>query len=106
MPEQEIRAMAARAWARGVDPRGINRQLLAVLAAPARCAALRRLRLPCLVIHGTDDALLPPARGREIATHVPASAYHQIDGMGHVITPALAPRIVAIVSDFIARHEP
>ncbi len=106
MPDPDIRAMAETTWARGVDPAGINRQLLATLHAPDRRPALRDVSLPCLVIHGTDDALLPVDLGKEIAAHVPKSEFHAIDGMGHVITPALAPVIVALVADFIARRAP
>lgn len=41
MPEAEIRAEARLAHARGYDAEGINRQLLAVAAAPGRCAGSR-----------------------------------------------------------------
>ncbi len=104
MPEQDIRAMAETTWARGVDPAGINRQLLATAHAPDRRPALRDLALPCLVIHGTDDALIPVELGQEIAAHVRDSEFHAIKGMGHIVTPALAPVIVGLVGDFIARR--
>lgn len=104
MPEDDIRAMAARAYDRGVDAEGINRQLLATSAAGGRCGALGAVTLPCLVIHGRDDALLPVELGAEIADSIPGSEFHAIDGMGHIITPALAPLIVETVRDFIARR--
>ncbi|KUJ73387.1 hypothetical protein AVO45_14990 [Ruegeria marisrubri] len=104
MPEAEIRAMAERAYARGVDDEGMNRQVLAVSKAPDRRPALRKVSLPCLVIHGSDDKLLPPQLGREIAAHIPESEFHEVEGMGHIITPALSPVIVETVSDFINRR--
>ena len=104
IPEKDLREIAARAHARGVDAQGINRQFLAVSSQPGRCEALHGLALPCLVIHGTDDALIPPDRGRELAETIPGSEYRQIDGMGHMITPALAPLIVETVSDFATRR--
>ncbi len=104
MPEADIRAEAERAWARGVDAEGINRQALAVLSVPDRRADLTRVTLPCQVIHGVDDALIPVELGAEIAQLIPGCDYHAIKGMGHIITPSLAPSIVEMVDDFITRR--
>jgi hypothetical protein len=41
--------------------------------------------------------------GAEIAAHIPNSTYHPIKGMGHIITPLLAPEIVRIVSEFVRK---
>ena len=104
MPESDIRAMAERAWARGVDAAGKNRQVLAILHAPDRRPGLRKLDLPCLVIHGRQDTLIPLEMGEEIAAHIPGSEFHAIEGMGHIITPKLAPVMVDLVRDFIIRR--
>lgn len=104
MPEEEIRAEARLAWARGADADGINRQVLATMAAGDRRAQLAKVTTPCLVIHGVDDTLIPVKFGAEIAAHITGSEYFAIPGMGHIITPLLAPQIVSLVSDFIHRH--
>lgn len=108
MPEADIRAEAAAAHKRGTDPAsdaaGINRQLLATMHAPDRRPDLANVTLPCLVLHGVDDTLIPVALGAEIAAHIPTSEYHAIDGMGHIITPLLAPVINDLVVEFIARR--
>lgn len=104
MPEDEIRAEAALAWDRGHDHRAINRQLLAILAAPDRRADLARLDLPCLVIHGLDDTLIPEPFGAEIAATIAGAQYAAIPGMGHIITPALSPLIVKRVRAFLAER--
>lgn len=101
MPEKDIRGLARLAWSRAGDTQGINRQALATITATDRRADLARITTPCLVIHGIDDALINVERGAEIAAHIPASQYHAIEGMGHIITPLLAPRIISLVSDFI-----
>ena len=103
MPEEDIRAEARLAWSRGADAAGINRQLLATMAATDRRPHLANVTIPCLVIHGTDDTLIPVEMGAEIAAHIPGSEYHALKGMGHIITPSLAPTIVSLVSDFIRR---
>ncbi len=101
MTEAEIRAEAALAFERGVDADGINRQLLAVMNAPDQRSALAQTTLPCQVIHGEDDALIPVDLGAEIAATIPNCPFHRIAGMGHIITPALAPKIVDLVDSFI-----
>lgn len=101
MPEDEIREMAAIAYDRGIDAEGRNRQVLALATSQDRRPALRNVDLPCLVIHGCDDTLVPVELGQEIAAHIPNSEFHAIDGMGHIITPALAPVIVDLVANFV-----
>ncbi|MBU2980943.1 alpha/beta hydrolase [Lentibacter algarum] len=103
--ETFIRAQAKAAYLRG-GPKaaGINRQLLATMNAPDRRPALKELDLPCCVIHGLDDALIPHELGAEIAAHIKDSEYHPIKGMGHIITPLLSPEIVRIVSAFVRKH--
>lgn len=100
--ENYLRAQAERAYERGAEAEGVNRQLVAILNAPDRRNALRRVTLPCLVIHGEEDTLILPEEGREIAALIPEAELEVIQGMGHVITPALAPLIVARVVRFIA----
>ncbi|MCV2872928.1 alpha/beta hydrolase [Defluviimonas sp. WL0050] len=100
--ETYLRAQAERAYDRGAEAEGVNRQLVAILNTSDRRNALGRVTLPCLVIHGTDDTLIPPEEGREIASLIPDAELEVIDGMGHVITPALAPLIVERVNRFIA----
>lgn len=104
MAEEDIRAEARLAWSRGADAEGVNRQLLATLDAPDRRPRLGNVTTPCLVIHGTDDTLIPVEMGAEIADHIPGSEFHPIKGMGHIITPLLAPQIVSLVGDFIRRR--
>jgi pimeloyl-ACP methyl ester carboxylesterase len=104
-PDSYFRDLAGRAFDRGAEPEGINRQLLAILSSPDRRADLARVGLPCFVIHGADDTLIPPEAGEEIAALIPAARLEIIPGMGHVITPALAPLLVEKVCDFIARQE-
>ncbi len=100
--EDYLRMQAGRAFDRGADADGVNRQLLATLNTPDRRAALGGVVLPCLVIHGEEDTLILPEEGREIASLIPGSELEVIAGMGHVITPALAPVIVERVERFIA----
>lgn len=104
MAEEDIRAEARLAWSRSADAEGVNRQLLATLKAPDRRPLLAEVTTPSLVIHGVDDTLIPLEMGKEIAAHIPGAEFHAIKGMGHIITPLLAPRIASLVCDFIRRQ--
>jgi pimeloyl-ACP methyl ester carboxylesterase len=102
--EAALRAEATLAYDRGADAEGVNSQALSIIHASDRRPGLRTIALPSLVIHGVQDTLIPVDLGAEIAAHIPDSEYHAIEGMGHVITPLLAPLIVGIVTEFIGRR--
>lgn len=103
MPEADIRAEAAAVWDRGCKAGAVNRQALAVISARDRLDLLKSIGVPTFVIHGAVDTLIPPNAGREIANLIPAAGLEIIEGMGHVITPLLAPMIVEMVDGFIRR---
>ena len=60
--------------------------------------------MPCLVIHGADDVLVPPEEGKEIASLIKSSEVKIIEGMGHEITPLLSLIINDLVHDFLMRR--
>lgn len=99
-----LRAQAAAAYDRGAEPEGVNRQALATMAAGDRREALKSVNLPCLVIHGAQDTLIPPEAGREIGALIPNAECNVIEGMGHTIPPLLAPKLVEMVDEFIIRR--
>lgn len=48
-----------------------------------RRAQLSRITAPTLVVHGSDDPLIPPACGKDTAAAIPGAQLLLIDGMGH-----------------------
>jgi pimeloyl-ACP methyl ester carboxylesterase len=40
--------------------------------------------MPTLVVHGTDDQMLPVENGRLIASLIPGSRLEILDGVGHL----------------------
>jgi pimeloyl-ACP methyl ester carboxylesterase len=98
--EAELRALAERAFERGVNPPGFARQLVAILASGSRRDALAAVRAPTLVIHGADDPLVPVEGGRDTAAAVPGAALLEVPGMGHDLPRALWPAVV----DAIVKH--
>jgi pimeloyl-ACP methyl ester carboxylesterase len=91
---------AGQNFARGLNPAGAARQLMAVIASGSRREALRAVDVPTLVIHGKADPLVPVACGVDTARAVPGAELLLIDGMGHALPITLWPQII----DAIARH--
>jgi pimeloyl-ACP methyl ester carboxylesterase len=81
--QERLRRVAEGSWDRGHNPRGVLRQLHAIVASGDRTAALRKLNLPVTAIHGTRDALIGQSGGRATARAIPGARLHLIEGMGH-----------------------
>ena len=92
--EVAARERASRLVQRAYYPLGALRQGAAVLAAGDRTAALRKLRMPALVVHGTHDPLIPFENGLRVHRAVPGSRMLPLDGIGHDLPPAEAQRVV------------
>jgi pimeloyl-ACP methyl ester carboxylesterase len=97
--EERIRGHAARSFDRAFHPAGAARQLTAVVASGSRKHALGALRVPALVIHGSDDPLVPVQCGVETAQSIPGAKLMVIEGMGHDLPPQAWPRIVGAIDD-------
>ena len=98
--EDAARDLATRCYDRCYDPSGRRRQMIAVTASPGRKAALSKLTVPAVVIHGTHDPLVPVENGRRTAEAIPGAELVEIEGMGHDL-PAGA---WATVADAIAAN--
>jgi pimeloyl-ACP methyl ester carboxylesterase len=95
------RRIAAAAFDRCYSPDGANRQLLAIFSMKNTTRIVKTIAVPTLVVHGTDDLLIPPAKGRETADLIQGSKFHLVDGMGHDIPPSLGKPLAEIVIDHI-----
>ncbi len=94
-----------RAYDRMYYPEGAMRHWSAILSAPPRGKRLRSLKLPALVLHGSADALLPPAHGRSIAEAIPGAEYHEIAGWGHDLPAGVIPLLHGLMLPFIGKVE-
>ncbi len=106
-PESEAHRvkLATQAYDRCFFPEGVARQMRAITANRNRVAKLQAISVPTLVIHGADDALLPPAHGADTARHIAGAGYELVPGMGHNIPDALAPVIAERVIDFVGESK-
>jgi pimeloyl-ACP methyl ester carboxylesterase len=101
--EELFRRRAALAYDRAFDPTGAARQMAAVIAHGDRREGLAGLRMPALVIHGTDDSLIMPAGGRDTAASIPNAELVLIEGMAHDLPSPVHGQIGDAVDAVVAR---
>ena len=102
--EARWRAAAEASFDRAFDPDGVGRQLRAVRSSPPRADALRSVTTPTLVIHGTEDRVLPVENGRRLASRIPGAELVILEGAGHAFHSERADEVNALVLDFLRRH--
>jgi pimeloyl-ACP methyl ester carboxylesterase len=99
------RRIAAAAFDRCYSPDGANRQLLAIFSRKNPIEWVQSISVPTLVVHGSDDLLISPSRGRETASLIPGATFQLIDGMGHDTPPRLGKLLAEIVLGHILLNE-
>jgi len=105
LDEAEIRSRARLAYERETDRHGIWRQLAAITASDDRRAALGRLDLPALVLHGEQDVVFRMQAGRATAEAIPGARFRSFPGMGHDLPRELWPQIAGEIRS-VADHAP
>ena len=85
-----LRQLFADEYERNFDPRGVARQLAALIANGDRRSLLRSITAPSVVLHGAADQLIPVACGEDVARNIPNAELRIIDGMGHDFPVALS----------------
>jgi len=101
--EERVRRVAGRSYDRGHSAAGVLRQLHAITASGDRTRALREVRLPATVIHGTGDPLVRPAGGKATARAIPGARLKLIEGMGHDLPRQLWPVFAEEIAGTAAR---
>ena len=99
MTEAELRRYCEIAYDRCYCPDGSARQMAAISTDAERAELLRTISVPTLVLHGSDDPLVPLAAGRDTAARIPGARIDVIDGMGHDITLANSPAVTRLLID-------
>jgi pimeloyl-ACP methyl ester carboxylesterase len=87
--KEEVYARTRESMARNIDPAGIARQMAAIVASGDRVADLAKVNTPALIIHGTEDPLVPVSGGEDTAKCIPNAKLELIDGWGHTLPKEL-----------------
>lgn len=86
---ERIEDLLIRARERSFYPAGIWRQTCAIIASPDRTAALGKLPMPSLVMHGAADKLVPVECGEATAAAIIHAKLKIYLGMGHTLPSEL-----------------
>ncbi|MGH3626210.1 MAG: adenylate/guanylate cyclase domain-containing protein [Sciscionella sp.] len=101
---EEIRATLARMERLAASP-GTVALMMPLLSEVDVRAVLPTIRVPTLVVHHSDDAILVPAMGKYVADHISGAKYVQLPGrnMYHFVEP-WRPSFQEI-SEFLTGHQ-
>ncbi len=85
------------------DPVGVSAALLGMAERQDWTSSLESIRLPTLVVVGSDDAISPPAEMQQIADAIPGAEFVEIANAGH-LSPMENPKAVnAALRAFMVR---
>jgi pimeloyl-ACP methyl ester carboxylesterase len=74
---------------RAYNPGGFWRHIAAIAATGDMRSRLSHITAPTLVLHGSDDPLVPPEAGKDTAANIKGAELRIVEGMGHDLPPAL-----------------
>ena len=58
--------------------------------------------MPALVVHGSDDRVVPVENGRRLAARLPAADYVELPGYGHDLAQEAPDELAALVDAFLS----
>ncbi len=90
--EQDFREKLKPLIAHGNNPFALHGA--AIGASPDRTSRLNEIKVPALIIHGTEDAILPLDHGISVADGIKDSKRMIMEGVGHEIPEELLPEII------------
>jgi pimeloyl-ACP methyl ester carboxylesterase len=98
--------IADRVFARTANLATANNHML-IRQPDGTRSQLRDVTLPTLVVHGTDDPLLPFPHGEALAAEIPGARLLPVPGMGHQNPPPETwPLIVPAIREHTATSHP
>jgi pimeloyl-ACP methyl ester carboxylesterase len=98
--EQKVLAQIRADVKRSYSPNGLHRQGAASMAGfyAGRQAQLKTIKVPTLVIHGSDDPLVALEAGKDIAATIPNARFELIAGMGHYLPEPLLGKLADLIA--------
>ena len=92
-----------RRIADGTSPLTVYAQMGAIAGHDTRLRLRELEGLPTLVLHGRQDALVPPARGRDLAELVPGARLELLPSCGHILTTDAEEATASAIIDHLDR---
>ena len=94
-----MRDRITRSYDRNYNPAGLARQMSAIAASGDFRKHTRAIKAPTLVLHGSEDPLVPIEGCKDIAKLVRGARYEVLEGMGHDVPPRFLPAITKHMLD-------
>ena len=91
--------------ARGFHPASMERHLMAIFKAGDRTKEVQTITAPTLVLHGSEDPLIPPAHGVHTAEQIAGAKFVLVEGMGHNLPESYHDHIVRLMTDHIVAYD-
>lgn len=102
-PVDQLRRRVEELRARSDYPQGMLRQFDAILGTGSLLRYTRSITAPTVVIHGSEDPMVRPRNGRNLARVIGDARYVVVDGMGHDLPePVWRPVIDVLTENFAA----
>jgi 3-oxoadipate enol-lactonase len=74
----------------------------ACLGFYAAGAEVERITVPALVVHGSDDRIVPVDNGRRLAARLPRADYVELPGFGHDLAQEAPDELAALIDAFLS----
>jgi pimeloyl-ACP methyl ester carboxylesterase len=97
--ESAQRDQAFAEFKRAYNPSGFWRHIAAIAATGDLRPRLANIRVPTLVLHGSDDVLVSPQAGKDTAAHIKDAELCIVQGMGHDLPPSLYAFVAGVIAD-------
>ena len=78
---------------------------MAIFKAGDRTKEVQTITAPTLVLHGSEDPLIPPAHGVHTAEQIAGAKFILVEGMGHNLPESDHDHIVRLMTDHIVAYD-
>ena len=79
---------------KGFNPDASQNQTQAMIASGSRLGELSSITMPTLVIHGTEDPMIPESHALKYYPLIPGAKYLKMLGVGHEIPEGICSKII------------
>lgn len=83
---------------KGINIKAVFQHIRAVAISGSRYDKLKHLKLPTLIIHGTNDEIFPLEHGKKLVELIPKAKFIWLDGVGHMFP---IPNMDAVITKVI-----
>lgn len=107
VPESEPDFSAIRSWGKKILARAASDSAIRLLEYSYGIdlrPSLADIQIPTLILHGTQDVIVPPSESEYAASQIPNSTLHLFKGAGHVPTMTRPRELAEEIDIFFSSH--